>query len=189
MITTSASSWTAPFTGLSPRCFGKLAPTLRREGADEVRRGRPWGLPLEHRVLLVTSYWRTNLTLRQLAPLFGVPKSAAGRVIGHIGPCSRSGRASGSTGALSLFQPDGRTHGTGPVERSQRGGRLHFCSAPTCHRLTRSPTGTPSISAEAAGKRRTIALSHVPVASMFCRGGVIGLPGVVVRPSGRLRAG
>jgi hypothetical protein len=26
---------------------------------------------LEDRVLLVTAYWRTNLTLRQLAPLFG----------------------------------------------------------------------------------------------------------------------
>lgn len=31
-------------------------------------------------------YWRTNLTLRQLAPLFGVSKSTAGRVINHLGP-------------------------------------------------------------------------------------------------------
>ncbi|MFD6467733.1 transposase [Streptomyces goshikiensis] len=86
VITASASSWIAPFTGLSPRCFGKLVTALRREGADEVRRGRPWGLRLEDRVLLVTTYWRTNLTLRQLAPLFGVSKSAADRVIRHIGP-------------------------------------------------------------------------------------------------------
>ncbi|MEW2067457.1 transposase [Streptomyces sp. NPDC007346] len=86
VITASASSWIAPFTGLSPRCFGKLVTALRREGADEVRRGRPWGLPLEDRVLLVTAYWRTNLTLRQLAPLFGVSKSAADRVIRDIGP-------------------------------------------------------------------------------------------------------
>lgn len=35
---------------------------------------------------LVTAYWRTNLTLRQLAPLFGVSKSTAGRVINHLGP-------------------------------------------------------------------------------------------------------
>ncbi len=28
-------------------------------------------------VLLVAAYWHTNLTLRQLAPLFGIPKSAA----------------------------------------------------------------------------------------------------------------
>jgi hypothetical protein len=37
-------------------------------------------------VLLVAAYWRTNLTLRQLAPLFGVSKSAASRVIDHLGP-------------------------------------------------------------------------------------------------------
>lgn len=51
-----------------------------------VHRGRQWSLPLEDRVLLVTAYWRTNLTLRQLAPLFGVSKSTAGRVINHLGP-------------------------------------------------------------------------------------------------------
>ncbi|AJT63892.3 Putative transposase for insertion sequence element [Streptomyces lydicus] len=59
---------------------------LRREGADAVRRGRPWSLPLEDRVLLVVAYWRTNLTLRQLAPLFGVSKSAADRIIDQLGP-------------------------------------------------------------------------------------------------------
>lgn len=42
----------APFTGLSPRCLGKLVSALRREGADPVRRGRPWSLPLEDWVLL-----------------------------------------------------------------------------------------------------------------------------------------
>lgn len=88
MITASAPSWIAPLTGLSPRCFDKLVTALRREGADEARRkrGRPWGLPLEDRVLLVTTYWRTNLMLRQLAPLFGVSKSATDRVVRHLGP-------------------------------------------------------------------------------------------------------
>lgn len=79
-------SWIAPFTGLSPRDFRKLMTALRREGADVVRPGRPWSLPLEDRVLLVAVYWRTNPTLRQLAPLFGVSKSAADRIIDHIGP-------------------------------------------------------------------------------------------------------
>lgn len=37
-------------------------------------------------MLLVTAYWRTNLTLRQLAPLFGISKSAADRIINHLGP-------------------------------------------------------------------------------------------------------
>ncbi|GAA2616508.1 hypothetical protein GCM10010304_82590 [Streptomyces roseoviolaceus] len=68
MITASESSWIAPFTGLSPRQFAKLVTVLRRAGADAVRRGRPWSLSLEDRALLVAVYWRTNLTMRQLAP-------------------------------------------------------------------------------------------------------------------------
>ncbi|MFH0240860.1 transposase family protein [Streptomyces sp. HK10] len=86
VITASEPSWTAPFTRLSPRQFGKLITALRREGADPVRRGRHWSLPLEDRVLLVAAYWRTNLTLRQLAPLFGISRSAADRIVDHLGP-------------------------------------------------------------------------------------------------------
>ncbi|WP_328624608.1 transposase [Streptomyces sp. NBC_00353] len=86
VITASEPSWIAPLTGLSPRSFGKLVTALRREGADPVREGRPWALPLEDRVLLVSAYWRTNLTMRQLAPLFGVSKSVADRVIDRLGP-------------------------------------------------------------------------------------------------------
>ncbi|MGC4984697.1 transposase [Streptomyces sp. DT193] len=86
VITASQPSWIGPFTGLSPRCFGKLVTALRREGADTVRRGRPWGLPLEDRVLLVAAHWRTNLTLRQLGPLFGISKSAADRIINRLAP-------------------------------------------------------------------------------------------------------
>lgn len=86
VITASEPSWIAPFTGLSPRQFSKLVTALRREGADPVRTGRPWSLSLEDRVLLVSAYWRTNLTLRQLAPLFGISKSAADRVIDYLGP-------------------------------------------------------------------------------------------------------
>ncbi|MFD8308766.1 transposase [Streptomyces sp. NPDC059690] len=86
VITASNPSWITPFAGLSPRYFRKLVTKLRREGADAVRRGRPWSLPQEDRVLLVAAYWRTNLTLRQLGPLFGISKSAADRVIDHLGP-------------------------------------------------------------------------------------------------------
>lgn len=56
VITASEPSWIAPFTGLSPRLFGKLVTVLRREGADTVRRGRPWRLSLEDRTLLVAAY-------------------------------------------------------------------------------------------------------------------------------------
>ncbi len=86
VITASASSWRGPSTGLSPRQFGGVITALRREGADPVRKGRPWSLPLEDRVLLVAAYWRTNLTLRQLALLFGVSKSAADRIVNHLAP-------------------------------------------------------------------------------------------------------
>lgn len=86
MITASGPSWIAPFTELSPRQFTKLVAAVRREGVDAVRKGRPWSLPLEDRVLLVAAHWRTNLTLRQLAPLLGVSKSAADRIVGHLGP-------------------------------------------------------------------------------------------------------
>ncbi|WP_369263511.1 transposase [Streptomyces sp. R35] len=86
VITASEPFWIAPFTGLSPRQLGKLVNALRREGADAARRGRSWGLSLENRVLLVAAYWRTNLTMRQLALLFGVSKSAADRIIDHLGP-------------------------------------------------------------------------------------------------------
>ncbi|WP_030615236.1 IS5/IS1182 family transposase [Streptomyces achromogenes] len=86
MITASEPSWIGPFTGLSPRQCNKLITALRREGADPVRKGWPWSLPLEDRVLLVAAYWRTNLASRQLAPLFGVSKSAADRIVDHLGP-------------------------------------------------------------------------------------------------------
>jgi hypothetical protein len=86
VITASEPSWIAPFTGVNPRQFHKTVTALRREGADLVRRGRPWGLSLEDRVLLVAAYWRTNLTMRQLALLFGISKSATDRIIDQIGP-------------------------------------------------------------------------------------------------------
>lgn len=67
-----------------PRQFGKLAPHLvavrRRGPGPQEATLEP---SLEDQVLLVAAYWRTNLTLRQLAPLFGVSKSAADRVIDH----------------------------------------------------------------------------------------------------------
>ncbi|SNB89696.1 Helix-turn-helix of DDE superfamily endonuclease [Streptomyces sp. PgraA7] len=60
--------------------------TLRRGGVGSPGQGRPWGLPLEDRALLVVAYWRTNLTMRQLAPLFGISKSAANRIIDQLAP-------------------------------------------------------------------------------------------------------
>jgi hypothetical protein len=86
VVTAAEASWIEPFSGLQPRLFTRLVRQLEREGAEAPRRGRPWSLPLADRVLLVAAYWRTNLTLRQLAPLFGVSKPAADRIMDDLGP-------------------------------------------------------------------------------------------------------
>ncbi|THC47309.1 transposase [Streptomyces sp. A1499] len=84
VITASEPFWIAPFAGLRPGRFSKLVTAVRRETAADGHRGR--SLSLEDRILLVVVYWRTNLTMRQLAPLFGVSKSTACRIIDHLGP-------------------------------------------------------------------------------------------------------
>jgi len=76
--------WIPVFTGLSARQFGKLVAIVAGRGGQQAGAGRRWGLPLADRVLLVATYYRTNLTLRQIAPLFGVSKSAAGRIVDHL---------------------------------------------------------------------------------------------------------
>ncbi|WTO87405.1 transposase family protein [Streptomyces nigra] len=48
--------------------------------------GRPWCLPLAERVLVVAVYHSTNLTMRQLGPLFGISSSTVFRVIQRLGP-------------------------------------------------------------------------------------------------------
>jgi hypothetical protein len=102
VITASEPGWIVPFTGLIPQQFGTLITALRKEEADLTCKGRPWGLPLQGRVLLIIAYWRTNLTLRQLAPLFGISKSAASRIIGRLGPslALRQRRRFGKDGVL-----------------------------------------------------------------------------------------
>ena len=85
-ISTSDPVMVELFSGLRSATFASLISQLRREGADRPLQERPWGLPFEDRVLLVATYWRTNLTMRQLAAVFGVSKSAAARVIEDLGP-------------------------------------------------------------------------------------------------------
>lgn len=57
---------------------------------------------LEDRVLLVTAYRRTNLTLRQLAPLFGVSKSARLLRMRASGGTGTAGRLEGPNRAGSV---------------------------------------------------------------------------------------
>ncbi|MFE2186417.1 transposase [Streptomyces sp. NPDC059455] len=86
VVTAREPDWVGLFAGLNERQFRKLVVLVRRRGGGKPTGGRPWALPLEDRILLVAAYWRTNLTMRQLGPLFGISKSAADRVIDHIAP-------------------------------------------------------------------------------------------------------
>ncbi len=78
--------WVETFTGLRMRQFEGLVKVVRERGGNGPGGGRPWCLPLAERVLLVAVYYRTNLTMRQLAPLFGVSTATVCRVVRRLGP-------------------------------------------------------------------------------------------------------
>ena len=89
VISAASQEWIFPFTGLQPAQFRRLVRLVAERGGDAIADGRPgrqWSLDLADRVLLVAAYWRTNLTMRQIGPLFGVSHSAAHRVINTLGP-------------------------------------------------------------------------------------------------------
>ncbi len=77
--------WVETFTGLRMAQFSGLLKVVRERGGNGTLRGRPWSLPLAERVLMVAVYYRTNLTMRQLGPLFGVSSSTVCRVIQRLG--------------------------------------------------------------------------------------------------------
>ncbi|GAA0548358.1 hypothetical protein GCM10010390_58200 [Streptomyces mordarskii] len=54
-------------------------------GAERSRAGGV-GCESQGRDAPVIVYWRTNLTMRQLAPLFGFSRSAADHIVDHLGP-------------------------------------------------------------------------------------------------------
>lgn len=78
--------WVETFTGLQVTQFARLLKVVRERGGDGTLLGRPWSLPLAEQVLMVAVYYRTNLTMRQLGPLFGVSSSTVCRVVQRLGP-------------------------------------------------------------------------------------------------------
>ncbi len=78
--------WVETFAGLRVDQFRRLLKAVRERGGDGTLQGRPWSLPLAERVLVVAVYYRTNLTMRQLGPLFGVSSSTVCRVVQKLGP-------------------------------------------------------------------------------------------------------
>ena len=85
-ISADRPEWVPVFTGLSVRAFRKLVRIVAGRGGEQTGTGWRWGLSLADRVLLVAVYYRTNLTFRQVALLFGISKSAANRVVDHLAP-------------------------------------------------------------------------------------------------------
>jgi hypothetical protein len=86
VISVDRSEWVPVFTGLSVRQFRSLVRIVTARGGGQTGVGRRWGLPLGDRVLLTAVYYRTNLTFRQVALLFGISKSTAHRVVEHLAP-------------------------------------------------------------------------------------------------------
>ncbi|MFJ9899264.1 transposase [Streptomyces sp. NPDC091280] len=78
--------WIEVFTGVRVDRFARLLRAVRERGGEHPRMGRPWRLPLAERVLLVAVYYRTNLTMRQLAVLFGVSAATVCRTVQQVGP-------------------------------------------------------------------------------------------------------
>ena len=70
-------------TGLAPRALDMIVRHVRPAIA---RRGRSWALPLEQRVIIACTSLRTNLTVRELAAVFGISPSQAHRIVTDLIP-------------------------------------------------------------------------------------------------------
>jgi hypothetical protein len=70
VISASRSEWIVPFTGLQLGQFRKLVATVAVRGGDAVADGVE--SVVAGPVLLMATDWRTNLTMRQIGPPFGV---------------------------------------------------------------------------------------------------------------------
>jgi hypothetical protein len=86
------------FTGLSVRKFRRLVWIVAGRSGEQVGTGRRWSLPLADRVLLIAVYYRTNLTLRQVALLFGAVEVGRAPRRPHRGRPGRQGRPGGPSG-------------------------------------------------------------------------------------------
>lgn len=60
--------WVETLPALRIDRFAKLVKAVKERGGNGPGGDRPWCLPLADRVLLVAVYYRTDLTMRQLAP-------------------------------------------------------------------------------------------------------------------------
>jgi hypothetical protein len=68
-------------TGLAPATLTTVVTYLRSE---RVRRGRPWALSLQQRVVIACTSLRTNLTMRELAAVFAILRAQAHRNVADM---------------------------------------------------------------------------------------------------------
>lgn len=68
-------------TGLRASPWTHVIESLRSSGR---RRGRPWALSLEQRVVIACTSLRTNLTMRELAAVFSISRAQAHRIVTDI---------------------------------------------------------------------------------------------------------
>lgn len=74
-----------PLSGLTANQFGQVLALVGHTIVSPAC-GRPWGLPLPIRLLLVLIHLRKNLTTRALAALFNTSQSTIDRIIHHLIP-------------------------------------------------------------------------------------------------------
>lgn len=67
-------------TGVPSRALAVVIERLR----SNTRRGRPWALSLDRRVVITCTSLRTNLTVRELAAVFGISRAQAHRIVCDI---------------------------------------------------------------------------------------------------------
>jgi len=80
-VTDVRSSRDAPIRSITGLPYVVLHELQRRLHNTQPSRGRPWASSLERRLTIVCTGLRTNLTLRELATVFGISKSQVHRIV------------------------------------------------------------------------------------------------------------
>ena len=144
VLSVDEPQWIRVFSGLSPRQFDRLVSIVADRGGVRIADGRacrPWSLRLADRVLLVAVYLRTNLTHRQIAPLFGVDKSAVNRINASLKPLLALETTPTADTAGKVFIVDGTLDTRPRRDRGRLVEELPPQRQPASHDRCRHPPG------------------------------------------------
>lgn len=178
--------WVPVFTGLSVGQFQELVAIVAGRGGEQSGAGRRWGLSLADRVLLTTVYYRTNLTFRQVALLFGISKSAANRVVEHVAPLLVLASVTAPPGPGTVLIVDGTlipTHDRG-VSASSKNYRYSVNMQVVIDANTRRNVAvgntTPGNRHDSRAYRDSGVGQHCVGAHVMADGGYLGNPEVII---------